>query len=52
VKTISTTRCRKKVKERHPDFEDIRNSDDFHGWAKEQPASIQAWIYEILTMLI
>jgi hypothetical protein len=31
--------------ERHPDFEDIRNSDDFHGWAKEQPKSIQDWIY-------
>ena len=31
--------------ERHPDFEDIRNSDDFHSWAKEQPDSIQAWIY-------
>ena len=31
--------------ERHPDFEDIRNSDDFHGWAKEQPKSIQNWIY-------
>ena len=31
--------------ERHPDFEDIRNSDDFHGWAKEQPKVIQDWIY-------
>ena len=31
--------------ERHPDFEDIRNSDDFHGWAKEQPKAIQDWIY-------
>ena len=32
--------------ERHPDFEDIRNSDDFHGWAKEQHSSIQAWVYD------
>ena len=31
--------------EKHPDFEDIRNSDDFHTWAKEQPESIQKWIY-------
>ena len=31
--------------ERHPDFEDIKNSDDFHGWAKEQPEVIQDWIY-------
>jgi len=35
----------KRLMERHPDFEDIRNSDDFHGWAKEQPKSIQDWIY-------
>ena len=35
----------KRLMERHPDFEDIRNSDDFHGWAKEQPKSIQNWIY-------
>ena len=35
----------KRLNERHPDFEDIRNSDDFHGWAKEQPKSIQDWIY-------
>ena len=36
----------KRLMERHPDFEDIRNSDDFHGWAKEQHSSIQAWVYE------
>ena len=35
----------KRLMEKHPDFEDIRNSDDFHGWAKEQPDSIQQWIY-------
>lgn len=35
----------KRLMDRHPDFEDIRNSDDFHGWAKEQPKSIQDWIY-------
>jgi len=35
----------KRLLERHPDFEDIRNSDDFHGWAKEQHSSIQAWVY-------
>ena len=35
----------KRLNERHPDFDDIRNSDDFHGWAKEQPKSIQDWIY-------
>ena len=35
----------KRLMERHPDFEDIKNSDDFHSWAKEQPSSIQDWIY-------
>ena len=35
----------KRLMDKHPDFEDIRNSDDFHGWAKEQPTSIQDWVY-------
>jgi len=35
----------KRLNEKHPDFEDIKNSDDFHTWAKEQPDSIQKWIY-------
>jgi len=35
----------KELKSRHPDFDDIRNSDDFHDWAKAQPESIQGWIY-------
>ena len=38
-----------RLMERHPDFEDIKNSDDFHGWAKEQPQSIQDWIYKNAT---
>ena len=36
----------KRLRERHPDFDDVRNSDDFHTWAKEQPDSIQQWIYD------
>jgi len=36
----------KRLMERHSDFEDIRNSDDFHEWAKEQHSSIQAWVYD------
>jgi len=36
----------KTLMERHPDFEDIKNSEDFHTWAKEQHSSIQAWVYE------
>ena len=34
-----------RLMDKHPDFEDIKNSDDFHTWAKEQPKSIQDWIY-------
>ena len=33
------------LKERHPDYEDLRGSDEFHAWAKEQPEQIQEWIY-------
>jgi len=35
-----------KLLDNHPDFEDIRNSEEFHSWAKEQPQSIQKWIYD------
>tara|TARA_B100000427_G_scaffold220020_1_gene183898 strand:- start:110 stop:997 length:888 start_codon:yes stop_codon:yes gene_type:complete len=35
----------KRLNQRHPDFSEIRDSDDFHSWAKEQPESIQSWIY-------
>ena len=30
----------------HPDFEDIRSTDDFHQWAEEQPKWIQEALYE------
>jgi hypothetical protein len=43
---VTRREAEKRLNERHPDFEDIRNSDDFHGWAKEQPKSIQDWIYK------
>ena len=36
----------KRLMEKHPDFSDIRNSEDFHSWAKEQHPSIQSWIYD------
>jgi hypothetical protein len=36
----------KRLMEKHPDFEDIKNSDDFHDWAKSQPNSIQNWVYK------
>lgn len=30
----------------HPDFNDIRDSDDFHEWADEQPKWVQDALYE------
>jgi len=30
---------------KHPDFAAIRNSDEFHDWAKAQQEDIQAWVY-------
>ena len=33
------------LRERHPDFEDIRGDEGFHEWAKIQPEQIQDWIY-------
>jgi len=30
----------------HPDFNDIRDDDDFHQWAEEQPKWIQEALYE------
>jgi len=33
------------LRNRHPDFENIRTDESFHGWAKEQPQEIQDWVY-------
>ena len=30
----------------HPDFEDIRNDEDFHGWVERQPSWVQKALYE------
>ena len=30
---ISQREAEKRLMERHPDFDDVRNSDDFHTWA-------------------
>lgn len=34
------------LRKKHPDFEDIRGSEDFHAWAEDQPDDIQRWIYK------
>jgi DNA repair exonuclease SbcCD ATPase subunit len=30
----------------HPDFDEIRDSDDFHDWVEEQPSWVQKALYE------
>jgi DNA repair exonuclease SbcCD ATPase subunit len=30
----------------HPDFDDIRNSEEFHAWVQEQPTWVQNALYE------
>jgi len=30
----------------HPDFREIRQSEEFHEWAEVQPEAIQGWIYD------
>ena len=30
----------------HPDFNDLRQQDDFHEWAANQDPTIQGWLYE------
>jgi hypothetical protein len=42
---ISRREAETKLRDRHPDFEDIRGDEGFHNWAKEQPQEIQGWIY-------
>ena len=34
------------LKQAHPDYEELRQSQDFHGWAEMQPEEIQKWIYQ------
>lgn len=42
---ISRREAETKLRDRHPDFEDIRGDEGFHEWAKSQPDEIQNWIY-------
>ena len=31
---------------KHPDFQDIRESSDFHEWASVQDRTVQSWLYD------
>ena len=44
-KMIAHKEAEATLQARHPDFDEIRGDDKFHGWAKEQPEQIQDWIY-------
>ena len=35
----------KELREKHPDFDNIRNSDEFQEWADLQPEAIKDWIF-------
>lgn len=35
-----------KLLKKHPDFEQIREDENFHQWAEGQPQQIQDWIYK------
>jgi hypothetical protein len=44
--TASREKAEAELLRYHPDFEDIRETDDFHNWVNEQPKSIQDALYE------
>tara|TARA_B110000902_G_scaffold199795_1_gene226848 strand:+ start:949 stop:1788 length:840 start_codon:yes stop_codon:yes gene_type:complete len=43
--TIVRKEAEESLRDKHPDFEDIKKDDNFHAWADTQPEAIQAWIY-------
>lgn len=43
--SIARKEAEQTLQSAHPDFATIRQSDEFHGWAKAQPAAIQDWVY-------
>ena len=44
--TASREKAEAELLRYHPDFEDIRETGDFHNWVNEQPKSIQDALYE------
>lgn len=44
--TLSRERAALRLAQLHPDWEDLRESEEFHAWAKEQLPQIQEWLYE------
>ena len=44
--TATKEKAEAELMQLHPDFGDIRDSDDFHEWAEEQPKWVQDALYE------
>ena len=42
---ISSKEAELTLEKYHPDFSEIRESDEFHQWADKQPEEIKGWIY-------
>jgi len=40
------TKSENAIRKIHPDFDELRESDDFHNWANEQPKWVQDALYE------
>jgi hypothetical protein len=43
--TVNKEKAEARLARMHPDFEQIRESDDFHSWASSQPEAIKDWVY-------
>ena len=43
--TVNKEKAEARLARLHPDFEEIRESDDFHNWAEGQPEAIKGWVY-------
>jgi len=46
TQNVAKERAEVELMKLHPDFQEIRKTEDFHEWAKEQDPHIQGWLYE------
>ena len=46
IKLLKKKKAEVELMRIHPDFDQIRESDDFHNWAEEQPKWVQNALYE------
>ena len=44
--TVTKEKAEAALMQLHPDFDEIRDSDDFHEWAEEQPKWVQDALYD------